>query len=431
MLDNANLKILSVYKRVGVAVSGGMDSMALLHFLTENGIDTVAIHINHNLRDAESDRDENFVKEYCAENNIPYYIERGDIKALAKERSESIELAARNFRLFAFYDLVSEGICDVVATAHHELDNAETVLMRIFRGTSSSGLSGISPKRDIFVRPFLSVPKEEIEEYVKEKSVPYITDSSNFDNAFTRNFIRNELMPLIKSRFSDVETSILRLSKSARYDEEFIDGFVTGGKEKNGAVYISFDELTSPRAVASRNILKAFEKLGIYKDIEQKHIESILNLKKDNANKLSMPFGITAVVENGNIVLFRELKKGNFTKPFKKGKTEIGNGDGVLIRKYESGDKIRFDINKIPEDAVIRNRREGDVFHKFGGGTKKLNDYLTDIKFPLRLRDELPLIAHKNEILAICSVEISSLVKDDGKGDAYTFVFCSDEEEDG
>lgn len=430
MLDNADLKLLSGFKKVGVAVSGGMDSMALLHFLTESGIDTVAVHINHNLRGAESDRDENFVKEYCSENNIPCFVERGNVKELAKEKSESIELAARNFRLSVFYSLVSEGICDVIATAHHELDNAETLLMRIFRGTASSGLKGIELKRDIFVRPFLTVSKEEIEEYVKEKKVPYITDSSNFDNTFTRNFIRNELMPLIKSRFPDVESSLLRLSKSARYDEEFIDGFVTGGREKNGAVYISFDELTGPRAVCSRNILRAFEKLGIYKDIEQKHIESILNLKKDNANKLSMPFGITAVVENGYIVLYREIKTQPFSKPFKTGITEIENGERVLVRKYKEGDKIRFDIDKIPKDAVIRNRREGDIFRKFGGGSKKLNDYLTDIKFPVRQRDRLPLIASKNEILAICSVEISALIKDEKKGDPYTFVFGFDESED-
>lgn len=429
-IKGADLKILTGYKRVGVGVSGGMDSMALLNYLKENGINIVAIHVNHKLRGEESDRDEKFVKSYCEDNNIPVYVRCGDVTAMAKERKESIELAARNFRMSVFYDCINDGICEVIATAHHELDNAETVLMRIFRGTSVSGLIGICPLRDIFVRPFLSVAKREIKEYVKKEEIPYITDSSNADNEFTRNYIRNVILPEIRKRFPEAESSILRLSKSAVCDDEYIGEKVTGGKLINGALYLEFKELTCHRAVASRNIIEGFRKLGIYKDIEQKHIESLLHLKKDNAKQLSMPFNITAQVENGKVVLYKDKEQEKFSYPFKQGSYFVGDSK-IIVRPYKKGDKIRFDINKVPKDAVIRNRMAGDNFQKFGGGTKKLNDYLTDIKYPERLRDALPLIACGNEVLVICGVEIAKSVKVENGAAAYTIesVIKSREEE--
>ena len=188
LLDNRNIT---------VALSGGADSMALLSVLLEIkgefSLNITAAHFNHRIRGAEADRDEAFVKEYCEKKGVELFLGSGDVPSYAKEQGLSLELAARELR-YEFLKSVSKGN---VATAHTASDNAETVIFNLTRGSGAEGLCGIPPKRDIFIRPLILATREQIEEYCKENDIPFVNDSTNFCDDYTRNKIRHNVIPVL------------------------------------------------------------------------------------------------------------------------------------------------------------------------------------------------------------------------------------------
>lgn len=403
-------------KVVGVALSGGRDSASLFHYLLNNrvrlNIKVVAINVEHGIRE-ESKAETEKIQAGCTDIGVPIKVYHVDALKYAKENKKTVEQSARILRYECFEDAVKSGFCDQVATAHHSGDDVETVLMRIFRGTGNRGLGGISESRDYILRPMLSVSRDEIDEYCSQNGVKYFDDETNEEQKYTRNFIRHSVLPLVRQKYPNVDEALLRLSRTSRIDEEHFEKIVADklSLSSDGSVHIRCEDF-SDGAVAYRLIAKAFNVLGVHADIEERHVSLIRNLaNQPNGTVLNMPYFVIAVKEYDNIVLAKIKDK--FI-----GEVEIsGNniclslgGSEYSIKQVSEREGLCLDGEKI-EGALIRTRREGDFFKRFGGGTKSLGDYFTDIHYPVRKRDSAMLIAKGSEVLAIFGVEISDKVK--------------------
>ncbi len=410
---------------IGVGCSGGSDSIALLHYLVQNqekfDIEVVAIHIDHEIRE-NSYIDADFVKEKAKEWGIRYYKFRVDAPKIAREKGLSIETAAREARYGVFKSLVQKGLVDKIALAHHMLDQAETILMHIFRGSGVAGAIGMAPISDrIYVRPFLNTSKEDIYQYLAENHIDYVEDQTNEDISYNRNFVRNVIMKDILSRWPNAVEAIVNLGKAIKDDDDFINKQIYAEAiiNEDKVVRIPNSYFLYDKAIVSRIIFKAVKSIGINKDIEKKHIDLIkkLALNGENGKKISLPFEVVAIKEYDYLtILNKHEDKIEFEAPFKCGEFNLPNGTKLVVKRVKEGYEAKegqliLDYKKVPKDAVWRFRKEGDTFTKFGGGSKKLKSYLIDKKIPLRLRDSIPVLAYENEIYAIAGVEISDKVK--------------------
>lgn len=419
-------KLINPGEVIGVGVSGGSDSMALLHYLAgvqeELDFEVVAIHINHGIREESRDEEE-FVMTKCRELGVRAYKFKINSPKIAKEKNESIETAAREGRYDIFKSLIQRGVVDKIALAHHESDQAETILMHIFRGSGIAGARGMEPIRDgIYIRPMLNVSKKEIMNYVLDNNIDYVQDNSNFDNGYNRNFLRNVILPQICERWPGAESGIVSFGRTVSEDDDFINNYV----QDSDVIYddeiakIPLTYFTYPTSVLNRLLIKIFKRVGIQKDFEKKHIEMITDLAKngENGSRVQLPFEVVAVREYNYLTLVNKLKnRPELRVPFGIEEIELENIGKIITKKvktYESKPNFLFiDIDKVPADAIWRYREDGDVFTKFGGGTKKLKSYFIDKKIPQRIRDYIPVLASGNEILVIGGIEISDKVKID------------------
>lgn len=406
---------------VAVALSGGSDSMALLHYMKSNAekfpFTLIALNVEHGIRGQDSKLDTAFVKDFCDKANIPVLLYEVDCVKKAEKEGLSLEQSARILRYECFYNAIESGKCDLVATAHHADDNTESVLFNLFRGTGMKGVSGIKQNfENKIIRPFLSIDKYEIEQYVKANNIPFVTDQTNFCDDYTRNFLRLNVIPKIKEVFPEANKSIRRFCEIAIDEDEFLDELA------KSSLSIEKDAIKIPlplhKALLSRAVIIALKELGLPKDWEKIHVDGIKELSLlNNGSKFSLPKGITAIKEYDAIVLYKEHLTDCTPKEFKIGESAFG--DKILIAKVVDKNSVQLkdgfylDFDKIPSTAVIRTKQEGDLFTKFGGGTKSLGDYFTDKKIPLRNRASIPLLANGNEILYIFDVAISDNVKVD------------------
>lgn len=415
---------------IGVACSGGRDSISLLHYLNsvreDLDIEVVCININHSIRET-SDRDSRFVAEFCQENRIRCYKFVIDSYNLARTRHLTLEQGAREGRYEMFRALIKKGIVDKIALGHHISDQAETVLMHILRGSGLSGASGMAMSSEgIFIRPMLNIPRKAIDEYITENGLSYVEDETNADSTYTRNFIRNEILPRLEEKYPNCQENLANFGNICRKDDEYIESLVTldavvVNKEQK-IVKLPRNYFVYPEPIINRMIRRAFNEIDIYADIESKHINMIKALAQmgENGSKISLPNKIFAVCEYDYITIYKKVPKTNSQAwAFKSGKIKI-DGLGTLVIKRTTDPSIKegslkFDAEKLPKGVMWRFRKDGDVFEKFGGGTKKLKSYLANKKVPLRLRDNIPLLANENEVFLIAGVEISEKIKIDEK----------------
>ena len=414
--------------KIGVAVSGGRDSMSLLHYLVEHKndlmINVIAIHVEHGIRGEESLSDQAFVLDYCSQNDIPVCYTRVDVPGYAKDHLIGVEQAARELRYRYFDELLKKGIVDKIATAHQLDDQCETVLMRVFRGTGVKGLEGIpSARSGKYIRPMLSLSRLDISEYCDAHHVPHVEDSTNYNLEYTRNFIRHEVLPVVEQMFPQYRKSIERLTGAAKEIIAFMDSVsVPYEVDEKSRIVFSVAALNAAHpALVRHSIRKAMIEQGLALDFEQVNLMDVLSLlNKETGKEISLSQGLVAIKAPEHLMIMRAAEVVPYELPFKKGDTLLPNGATLTIGDYH-GIGLRFDPKKIPEGSVIRNRREGDIFTTFGGFTKTLGNYLTNIKYPSRDRDDIPLIACGKEVLVICGVEISAKVKvDESTEDVYT-----------
>lgn len=417
-------KMISAGDVIGVGFSGGSDSMALLHYLATNqqkfDIEVVAIHIDHGIRE-NSYIDADFAKEKAKELGVRFYKFRVDAPKLAKEKNVSIETAAREARYGVFKTLLRKGLVDKIALAHHMQDQAETILMHIFRGSGVAGAKGMEPIREnVYIRPMLTTSKEEINAYINEHDLDYREDETNTDTSYNRNFIRNVVMKQVLTRWPNAVKAIASFGQAVSEDDEYINKqlyadavIVEGDEAKIPTSYFFFD-----KPIITRIIFKAFKAIGITKDIERKHIDMILDLAKnlENGKRISLPFDAVAIKEYDYVTIVNKHKEEIvLNEPFKSGEFEVEGFGKVIVKRVKDcpprKNVLYIDFRKVPKTAVWRFRQEGDVFEKFGGGSKKLKAYLIDKKIPLRERKVLPVLADGNEVYVIAGVEISNKVR--------------------
>lgn len=209
--------------KVVVGVSGGADSMALLTALHSLGLSITAVHCNFHLRGRESDRDMEFVTSFCRQRDIPLQIVDFDVEAYRAVNGGSVEMACRELRYRKFEEIMAKIKADRIAIAHNADDQAETVLLNLMRGAGVSGLRGMLPDTGRIIRPLLSVTRLEIEEYLKVKGVGHITDSSNLSSDYRRNFLRNEVIPMLRTRWPEATASICHTASIMRSEEKVLD----------------------------------------------------------------------------------------------------------------------------------------------------------------------------------------------------------------
>lgn len=419
---------LAEYKKIGVAVSGGADSMVLLDLVRkERGKGFTVIHVEHGIRGEASLNDMGFVTAYCGKYRLKCLTYRVDAPAFAAEEGISVELAGRFLRYQIFEELLRYGTLDCVALAHHKDDQAETVLMRILRGTGARGLRGITD-RPGYVHPLLSYSKQEIRRYAEENDVPFTEDATNYESLYTRNYIRNELIPLVAERFPAYRESLYKMSKNFAELEDYLLTEITPHQREGDLVFLPATVLERHPAIAKKSVQEALRAAGAERDIEAVHLEAVLSLKDaENNARLNLPYHIDVIKEYERLVFIPRATQGDFCLPFDlEGGYPYGRG-AFWFAPADAVEKGVFDPAKIPEGAVVRNRREGDQFKKFGGGTKSLSDFFTDIKMPARLRDGVPLIAKENRVYAVIGVEISDEIKvDKDTGTVYKIIVTDD-----
>jgi len=428
---------------VVVGVSGGPDSVCLLHVLwclkNDFNLKLVAVHINHMLRGDESYRDEEFVKKLCEKLDVELKSVRVDINRVAQQKGMSLEEAGREER-YKNFDIVADSIgADRIAVAHNKNDRAETVLMNIIRGTGLDGLKGMEYIRGRIIRPLLDIDRSEIEAYILEKNLDTVTDSSNLEKIYARNKIRLDVIPNIDKLFDcNLVKSIDRMSRLIKDDLDFIDDKVKEAycdavlKKENGEVELLLRKISKMHlAVRRRVIRKAIEEVkGSVKGIESVHIENILDMI-DNG-KVGSRIDLPGIKLGRTYESIRFYKKEMQPKSFDyeaflniPGLTEVGDSkhyiEASIITDYKLSDYkgIKdssliqfFDYDKMIEGINIRKRKEGDLFKPINSnGTKKLKEYFIDNKIPREIRDNIPLVAKGHDIIWIIGYKISDKFK--------------------
>ncbi len=386
---------------VTVALSGGADSMALLHSLNslknELGIEINAAHLNHSIRGLEADRDQQFVTEFCEKYEIPLFCEKLDVPKYAKDNHLSLELAARELR----YDFLSRVAKGKIATAHTASDNLETLIFNLTRGTALKGLCGIPPVRDNIIRPVIFCTREDIEKYCLDNNLSYVTDSTNLTDDYSRNKIRHNVIPILKEINNAVEGLAVKTAVSLSEDNYFIEKtaseFLFSNSTENGLSLGCFKSLD--KAVAKRAIVDFFN--ICYPDIslENSHITELYTACLCSKAKVNLPCDLFGIVENFEL----KFTDGVITqKQFTVNLSEIENVNNLFSNN-------EIDCDKIVGKLVVRTRSEGDKIRLFGNGyTKTLKKLYTEYKIPLDERENLPVISDDNGVVWVHKIGVSA-----------------------
>lgn len=429
-------KLLKSGDSILVALSGGPDSVFLLKVLysikDDYGITVSAVHVNHNIRKNESLKEERFCQKLCDDLGVELFIISENIPVLAKKSNKGLEETARNFRLGIYEKLCSEFGFSKVATGHHRDDRVETVLFRIIRGTGRTGLSGISVKRDNLIRPLFNISKKEILKFLKSYKIKFCIDKSNFENDFKRNYLRNELLPLIRKNINPkVDNSLINLSEISAEEELFLNNLVEKQLKKvifqtaGGKLGIYRNKVLKLELWIRRRVLRHCMILLSNQNTspDREVIERLENLIKNPGNQISLPGRIQAVSFDETLVLYKQQHR-KVKKELTVGKKiDLGWPSFTIessIKKKNNRDLVKkrktytgyFDFKKLRPPFEIRLINEGDRFQPLRmKGKKKIGDYLTDTKFPVVFRDELLVVTDKIGIFWLVGHEIDDRAK--------------------
>ena len=435
--------------KVLCALSGGADSMCLLHLLAglagEVGFSLSAAHYNHQLRGAESDRDERFVRARCAEYAIPLTVGTGDVAAAARAQGRGVEETARRMR-YTFLQAAAEAMGDaLIATAHHADDNAETLLLHLIRGSGLQGLTGISPRRGNLVRPLLTVTRAEVEEYLSLHGVPYVEDSTNADTAHTRNYLRHTIFPLLRELNPRVVESLSDTARYLRADNDFLNAqamaICQNARWAEDNLVIEARLLAdAPRAVAPRAARRLLEMMG---DGDFGSAEPSSRGDSDEAERnpggASGPDGFCAIGGAIDPAARRARQDTNCSSAHLNAIVDLCRGDdpsavcflpgGMLAQRVyrelllttEQDPPAPFTPvplaqgeNPIPgtvwtatlhgpptDGLTARSRQQGDEVTLSKRGSKTVKKLFIDEKIPRREREHIPIIADGDGVLAV------------------------------
>ncbi|MFC3562021.1 tRNA lysidine(34) synthetase TilS [Pedobacter jamesrossensis] len=390
--------------RILLAVSGGKDSVLMLHLFKAIGIDVGVAHCNFNLRADEAQRDENFVKMLAHSLSLPFYVTHFDTKKYAAEHKISTQMAARDLRYNWFETIsIKEGY-DFIALAQHRNDAVETVLINLVRGTGISGLHGILPKRNKLIRPLLFLNRDEINQIIDDNHINFVEDSSNASTNYLRNKLRLDVIPHLKQMNPNLEQTFAQNIARFADIEAFLSLHIEELKanlivEKPDGAYIAIDDIKclKPQKLLLYELLKPF---GF---IEQVVEEIIAGLDKQSGVKF-LSQNCQAIIDRNNLIVSK-IKPNDNRHILIHSNENSFEFNGNLF-EFSFSDNLRFDNNKhkIFTDAnlllfplIVRNWQNGDKFIPFGmRGFKKISDFFIDEKVPLHLKSSIPILVNGN-----------------------------------
>lgn len=433
--------------RIVAGISGGADSVCLLYLLKElqkiYDFSIIAVHVNHHLREGEAVRDEEFVRELCSREEVPFYACHVDVEKISQESGISLEEAGRNARYESFSQICQKEGGNKIALAHHQDDLAETMLHHLARGTGAAGLCSLKPVYGNRIRPLLCMTRREVEIYLEQKKICWQTDSTNLDDHYTRNKIRHHVVDYLCQEINPKTVSHMaqtakELGEIQDFLEQLTEEKMKKYSQKQGQKIFLAEKLREENDLLSRRIiLRALKEVsGKTKDFTRDHVERIHGLwGKQVGKQVDLPYGWIAertyegIVFRTNdeqssataIKIFRECEERVLEIP---GITQVGEYfvECHVISREEMKDKFLripekaytkwLNYDNIKDSLVFRHRQPGDRFSAHpSGGSKKLKDYLIDRKIPREDREWLGLIAEKNEILWVIGDRISQKYK--------------------
>ncbi len=437
--------------KILLAVSGGADSTTLLYVmaaLKAEGVlstELLCAHINHQLRGAEAERDQDSVVAQAGELKLAITTRRIDVRSFARENKLSIETAARKLRMENLIDISKANNCKWVATAHQKNDNAETVLHRLLRGTGFRGLGGIRAVQvfgeDIkFIRPLLCVGRDEIVGYLKERNLKWRTDHTNYDCTYRRNFIRHRLIPALQQECTgSIVEELFGLSRSAQRFYSLVcscaeKAWPVVAARSGDNVKLDLQKfLTQPAPVRIELIRRSLGALGSgEKNLTQGHFEKILQLVEQRIGnkRVELPGGFVVRYEYGKLVFTRtkEPKPEERTRDSIRievpGRTRFGNylieaavleADGEAVEKFKAqkSEFVEwFDLEKLKLPLVVRFRRVGDRFWPLGlVEEKRIGKFLTAARVPQQIRKKTLIVADGEKIIWVWPIRISEQAK--------------------
>lgn len=391
--------------KVICAVSGGADSMALLwcmYLLREKlCISLEAAHFNHGLRGGESDEEEAFVRRFCDRFDIPLHVGRGQVQPGKK----GLEAAARDARYGFFQTLEGK-----VATAHTADDNAETVLLHLVRGTGLKGLGGISPVRGKYIRPMLNVTRRQVLAFLEEYCISHVEDSSNSTDAFLRNRLRHDVLPLLQRENPRIAENLSAMAQRLRLDEQLL------GCEVGDVLEIA-TLLQQPEALQNRTAAQFLVRCGV-KEPDSSHIALVRALASSDkpSARADLPGGVTVVRRYGTLQRLerRELPQSVALCPGQ----SVRFGDMTVMCLPASPDDPQA-VCPVGE-MTVRSRESGDVI-RLSGGSKSLKKLFIDRKIPADRRGFVPVVVDSVGVLAVGGFAVATDRKDGGE--AVKFVF--------
>ena len=392
--------MLSGVKNVTVALSGGADSMALLYILNSlkecYGYSLEAAHLNHMLRGAESDSDENLVRKTCKKIGVPLIVEHANIIVAAEQSGESVELTARNVR-YDFLQRVSKG---VTATAHTASDSMETVIFNATRGTGLKGLCGIPAVRDSIIRPLIFCTRSMVEQYCAENGIEYCIDSTNSDTKYSRNKIRHMVIPALREINSGADLCFSAMSDGLRDDENFLEGCAE--KAYNDALdgnALKVEVLNSlHKSISSRVIVKYYENV-VGLSAQRFHINQIMDLCQKPYGTVGVQKNMKAKIREGLLTIYEpeqeDISKSFFFEP---------NNFAFSCLSYENFIKklkinslllqYAIDYDTICGNTIIRSKKVGDKLSiRQRNVTKSLKKLFNEAKIDVDMRNSVPVLA--------------------------------------
>lgn len=419
----AEHQLFSKGAHIVIALSGGADSVCLLHILlslqNEYALKLSAVHINHHLRGAESDRDENFVKELCEQNAIPCFCEHFHVKEYAITNKIGIEEAGRKLRYMCLEEYRQKLKANVIATAHHGDDNIETFFMHLLRGAGLHGLTGIPYRNGHIVRPLLAVSKEQIINYLKANNLAFVTDSTNSTPDVLRNKIRLELLPLLEQYNPGLRRTLTRniklyQSADCYLHETAMQCFSALAEKRDNYIAFPLSKLQSEAAIIRYELYSlAARALLPASTVSSERIFDIDRCISAENGSVAITHNLTAQIFYDKLYFVKEdnhVKDLEYTLPLNQAVTLPETGITFYAAKKQKTtykpkqNAIYLSYEKIKNHSIcIRYRKNGDYFYPCGfQHRKRLQDFFVDKKIPRFMRDSIPLITVEDEIAWIC-----------------------------
>jgi len=397
-------------QRVLLAVSGGIDSMVLLHLFERSGFDYGLVHCNFHLRGDESDGDEQFVREYVAEHGIVSFFNDFETEEFARVSGISIEMAARQLRYEYFEQIRRQHGFDLIATAHHQDDLIETFFLNLTRKTGIHGLTGIKEKSGVIIRPLLFVDREQIEQYAVKHFIEFREDSSNNEVVFQRNFLRHKILPLFSELNPSFKKNLLAGVSNLKEAEAVYDSVIEEAKEKlvkyeNDQVLIGIEALREQR-FAKVILLEILEEYNFNSSVVEDVLQS---LEGSPGKQFYSP--THWLVRDREQLFISEIREGEEKLYYiEKDDIELFEPLDISIEKFDAKDfkiirdsKVAcIDAAEIAFPLLIRKWQQGDYFQPLGmQGMKKVSDFFIDQKIPLHEKEKTWLLCSGKKIVWI------------------------------